>query len=468
MMLTVPELKQVPASLVLGGFDANRLYAHNATFSLDPSQNPVVSLNQLNVSSTSLPAQINSPKWKDGSLVLLEPADAHLYTIDSSTPFLWLPESICANFEEAFGLEYNDALQLYLLNATQQQLLESANLTFNFQLSDLPGSSNTVEIDISYGAFDLSLSYGYSGLNTVFPNMTSSSTPVPYFPLRKAANSSQYTIGRAFLQETYLIVDYERNNFSISRARFSENAIQNQAIVNIDSPSLNSTALPNHTTGGLTLGVWIGIGIGALVIVVLATLLLFYCIVIKPRKHREAVSRLGSNEGGGLGNAAEVGTEDLKEMPTDMPKPAELPAVVNPCQELPATGFKFVTLPAGHDPGKPVELAAEEPNPNREYIISQYYSPVSEPSIHASDTTSLSAPMFSPLTPEHGGLDFPFRGRLRSPEQTIAEGHGEYFTYSSGGTQSPPSRESQSRQVSPVRREPPSPQNRPFSWDEHR
>ncbi len=227
----------MPASLVLGGFDANRFEPHSITFDLDPNQNPVVALNDITVTAQPLPSSNVSVGWPRNSLKLLGPDEASLFTIDSSTPYLWLPEAVCLEFEHAFGLTYDDAVQLYTFgsNPTQHEVLTDWNMTFQFAVADLSGSSNSVSLSLPYEAFDLQLSYPYPGLNA-----TQSSPPTNYFPLRKAANSTQYTLGRAFLQETYLKVDYERNNFSIFQSTFSSNALADTDLISITRPK-NST-----------------------------------------------------------------------------------------------------------------------------------------------------------------------------------------------------------------------------------
>ena len=236
-MLIVSGLKSVPASLVLGGFDANRFESHNIIFDLDPNQNPVVALNEITVTAQPLPSSNVSTGWPRNSLELLGADETNLFTIDSSTPYLWLPEAVCLEFEKAFGLTYDEAIQLYTFgsNSTQHEVLVDWNMTFQFAVADFPGSSNSVSLSLPYEAFDLQLSYPYPGLNA-----TQSSPPKNYFPLRKAANSTQYTIGRAFLQEAYLKVDYERNNFSIFQATFSPNALADTDLISITRPK-NST-----------------------------------------------------------------------------------------------------------------------------------------------------------------------------------------------------------------------------------
>jgi hypothetical protein len=85
--------------------------------------------------------------------------------------------------------------------------------------------------------------------------------------LRRATNASQYTLGRTFFQEAYIIADYERSIFSVHQALFPQDEKQNlQAINPVDdstdstsessssvSPSLNLGALVGGTVGGITL-----------------------------------------------------------------------------------------------------------------------------------------------------------------------------------------------------------------------
>ena len=112
-------------------------------------------------------------------------------------------------------------------------------MTFTFTIADLPGSSNAVDIKIPYAGFNLQLSFPYPGLGA---NLSSPATN--YFPLRIAANSTQYTIGRTFLQEAYLTVDYERRNFSISQATFALDALTNTSLVGISRPSHGNSTGP--------------------------------------------------------------------------------------------------------------------------------------------------------------------------------------------------------------------------------
>lgn len=270
-------LKRVPASLTLGGIDANRFVSNDVSFSLTSDYAPVVAINSISVSSSPPGGQSLPSNWNSNPQTLLSGSQAGLFTIDTSTPFLWLPDTVCDSFASSLNLTYDDNLQLYLFpddNSSSPNTLTGWNLTFTFGLSNLPGSSNEVELTLPYDAFNLQLSYPFPNLDAVF-----TSPPTNYFPLRKAGNSTQYTIGRAFLQETYLTVDYERNNFSLSQAVFTEEAVSNVNLMAITRPK-NSTwpGSDTSTHSGLSTGAKVGIGVGVAVgaLIVLAALGILY------------------------------------------------------------------------------------------------------------------------------------------------------------------------------------------------
>jgi hypothetical protein len=216
--------------------------------------------------------------------------------IDSSTPFLWLPTAVCDRFASALGLTYNETLQLYTFdrNASQHDTLTSWNLTFTISVSDLPTSSRStfVNITLPYGAFDTQLTFPNPALNG------SVATPAKnYFPLRRAANSSQYVLGRAFLQEAYLMLDYERNNFSVYQAVFSPDAVTNMSIVDINRPSDSTftgphSAAGSHPSKGVIIGAAVG---GAALVALIVALIVIYCCRRKPDKKKATASDQSSS-----------------------------------------------------------------------------------------------------------------------------------------------------------------------------
>ncbi|PQE10187.1 eukaryotic aspartyl protease protein [Rutstroemia sp. NJR-2017a WRK4] len=234
--------KGEPVSLTLGGYDENRLVDHDISFELNPSSQPQVYVNSISVASN-----IGS----GNSISLVSTTDRISANIDSSTPYLWLPPTVCNRFAEALGLTYNKTLNLYTFdaNTSQHTNLSESEINFTFLLSDLGSSTKLVNITLPYAAFDLRLTFPF------IPNTTYGSDDASkyYFPLAQASNEAQYTIGRAFLQEAYLIVDYERNNFSVHQAVHTANPLYNTSIITILSPS-NSAFTGNPTNSSVGSG----------------------------------------------------------------------------------------------------------------------------------------------------------------------------------------------------------------------
>lgn len=136
---------------------------------------------------------------------LLKRDDLNMF-IDSTIAEIWLPLDVCKAFEDAFGLKYDNQTNLYLVNDTLHQSLLSQNPSITFTLGQQYSTNATMQITLPYAAFDLEASPPYRGLQQ----------KSKYFPIRQGINSSQWVLGRTFLQEAYLTVDWERQNFSVS------------------------------------------------------------------------------------------------------------------------------------------------------------------------------------------------------------------------------------------------------------
>ena len=119
-------------------------------------------------------------------------SDPYLAFIDATVPEIWLPELICSNFEDVFGLIYNSSVERYFVSDTLHRNLQKQNASVSFLLSDSPRGPTTVNITLPYASFDLSIGPPFSDVKQ------------NYFPLRRALNDTQYTLGRAFLQESYV------------------------------------------------------------------------------------------------------------------------------------------------------------------------------------------------------------------------------------------------------------------------
>ena len=240
------------ASLTLGGYDNNRISGNSLSIPMNADNSrPLQLAVQKIVTQNSLLGTAN----------LLPTSTYHF--LDSTVPHLWLPSDAVSQFVSAFGLQYDNATDLYTINSTTHARLLDLNPTVSFVLAESTssGASDTLSLDFPYAAFDLNASYPF------YENATR------YFPIRKAANESQYTLGRTFFQEAYVVADFERGNFSVAQASFED--LGEETLVGIEKPvesaSANATAMPEagaggELSGGAIAGVVIGV-VGGLAVV---------------------------------------------------------------------------------------------------------------------------------------------------------------------------------------------------------
>lgn len=228
----------IPGSLTLGGYDNNRFVQHSTTFNLESkTRQPVVRLR-------AITAEVTSPEkapttWAAASAPLLSFNESVTAVIDSSAPYLSLPTDVCERFAETLGLKWNATLGVYTFsNSAVFQKFSGSDLSFTFSLSSSDNNDNfgqplnvpgVVNITISANAFAQTLRYPFKNV------LNYGDAAIPYFPLTRADNEGEIIIGRAFLQEAYIITDYERSTFSVYKAVFPANAHSNTSIATIHS-----------------------------------------------------------------------------------------------------------------------------------------------------------------------------------------------------------------------------------------
>ena len=248
--------KGVFGSLVFGGYDTSRFSPNSLsfTFASDVTRDLVVGLQS--IVSTDSSGNVTT---------LLE--EGILTFVDSTLPYIWLPESACMAFEKAFGLRWNKDQELYLLNSSTHDDLLRLNPNVVFKLGNTISGGPVVSITLPYSAFDL---------NVTAPLVDGSSY---YFPLKRAANDTQYTLGRTFLQEAYLIADYGRQNFSISQCTWDTGARERLVAISSTNDTSNSTTPISSSTSshhhGLAGGAIAGIVIAALLALAIIALLIY-------------------------------------------------------------------------------------------------------------------------------------------------------------------------------------------------
>lgn len=244
-------------SLVLGGYDSERFIPNDLQlpFGQDISRELLLSLRSIN--------------WGSGKPLLRQAIPVFL---DSLVPEMWLPVSACQLFELAFNLTWNTTLGLYVVSDAVHNQLLAESPTFVFTVGGFSGGP-TVDITLPYAAFDL--------LMTKAPKFA---TPLRYFPLKQAANSTQYTLGRTFFQGAYVVYNHEKSIFTVSAAKTANSSLSQKliAIPPADSKSSLST--------GALVGIVVGVVIVAL-LVLLAAILVYRRRRLTPsRRAAESVS----------------------------------------------------------------------------------------------------------------------------------------------------------------------------------
>lgn len=277
----ITEQPPIPGSLTLGGYDTARIGpagSKNITSSLRANDSSAAisigAISFINVLSGD-----NTPLSIENNITV---------TIDTTLPYTYLPLNVCQAFENAFGLTWDATNQIYLVNDTIHQKLSNLGPSITFTLSTSTPQPATLNITLPYAAFDLGAAY---------PLYTKGTN---YFPLRRANSSSQYILGRAFMQETYLFVDYEVSQFTISQAAFPANGATSIITVNHSPPPppANASSQPTGLSKGAIAGTVVGISIALTVLSIMA----YY---IWRHKHpRRRVNELWRNSGPSTGSSS--------------------------------------------------------------------------------------------------------------------------------------------------------------------
>ncbi len=167
--------------MTFGGFDRSKLLPNEVEFSLaEPDTRELMVELQ---SIVSADAEGNETSLLDKKIPML---------LDSTVPHIWLPLDTCEQFERAFGLVYDPESNFYFVDQDLHDELTKKIASITFALAAPDAGGPVVNINLPYASFDLNV----NGYHPKVENATK------YFPLRQARNESQYTLGRAFFQES--------------------------------------------------------------------------------------------------------------------------------------------------------------------------------------------------------------------------------------------------------------------------
>lgn len=182
--------------------------------------------------------------------------------IDFAEPQIWLPLSACDVVARAFNLTYDNSTDLYLIDSYTRARLLERNPSITFGLGQTANPGERINVVLPYSAFDQQASY------PIYANTTN------YFPIRRAYNDTQYTLGRAFFQEAYVIIDYERGNFSVHQALFPMG--NEQQIVPIPPKAMETIAKSGDSPISLSGKTIAGISIGSVALLIIAVFIAFW------------------------------------------------------------------------------------------------------------------------------------------------------------------------------------------------
>ncbi|XP_014553124.1 hypothetical protein COCVIDRAFT_18896 [Bipolaris victoriae FI3] len=249
----------VPGSLVLGGYDESRFTSKGTSIRMPNDKD-----NKLVVGVQSILYAMDQDV--ETNTVRLTPNGGFSATIDSTLPYLILPDEVCDEFVSKFRLDFDKDSQLFLVDSTSHQANERENATVSFKIGASPSDSDIfTSIVLPYAAFVQQASFPLPVAND----------NTQYFPIKKSENG-KFVLGRTFLQEAYIIVDYERTNFTVARALFAD-PMPTQSLVTIFNESY--TGLPSvakdDSGGGLPTGAIAGIVVAIVIVFALAAIGVF-------------------------------------------------------------------------------------------------------------------------------------------------------------------------------------------------
>lgn len=269
---------------------------------------------------------------------LLGPRGQFTMYIDSTIAEIWLPSDVCDIFAKAFNLRYDNHTGLYLVDNLLHDTLLAENPSITFSLGQRAITNKTVDITLPYAAFDLEASPPYRTLNTT----------TRYFPIRRGMTEEQFIFGRTFLQEAYLTVDWERQNFSVSQVNWTYGAGANIVPIysNHYAHLLPKPVVPRKP---LSRGAIIGIAIGGGFLLAMFVCGIIWLVCRKQRQKKKAArdaQYAAQVSAGGKGVATEK-FQQVEDSPTSPITKEDESTNVIPKAELPAdSALDGDTLPS--------------------------------------------------------------------------------------------------------------------------
>lgn len=263
---------EIPGSLLMGGYDRNRVIGEVSSQAIDSTDNQ--GKYNIQLSDVGLGVASGGSPWdfesksdllkKDGS------SESVLTTveIDPTVPYLYLPRDTCDAIAKELPVTYNKGLGLYFWNATEESyrniVSSPAYLSFTFWKNE--GSNKDITIKVPFKLLNLTLEKPLVNQDT------------PYFPC--FPTNSTYKLGRAFLQAAFLGVNWQKSDgggrWFLSQAPGPTFAARSAATINVNDTSIEGASSswekswdgawePLESDSGLSTGAKAGVGVGCAV-----------------------------------------------------------------------------------------------------------------------------------------------------------------------------------------------------------
>lgn len=318
--------------MTLGGYDSSRIVPNDLTFIFAPNNE-----RDLVVGVVGLTANTSSRSDID----LLKRDDVTMF-IDSTIAELWLPVEVCKAFEDAFSLKHDPDTDLYLVDDTLHEALLKQSPSVTFTLGQKYSTDATVQITLPYAAFDLKASAPYRGLQE----------STRYFPIRRGNDTNQWVLGRTFLQEAYLTVDWERENFALSAIDWTfgkpvdlKPIVSPQYAKALNVPSKKTTL---HTAAIIG----IAVGVGFIFALIVCTIGWWFWRRHHKRKLEAIKAKYEAEVAAATASKKIAPTETAEEPPTSPVLEREETTIVFPKAELPGhAAFHHELSNSGNEKG---------------------------------------------------------------------------------------------------------------------
>ncbi|KAI0202074.1 aspartic peptidase domain-containing protein [Astrocystis sublimbata] len=211
-----------PGSLILGGYEQNRVLGDVGIFDIDDSGSPHIFLldvildtqvghspfNNARIGSVFKGFDDNSYEANVTKLLGGTQSSALVRPVPS-VPYIYLPPGTCETASQYLPVTWNDNLGLYLWNQNDTQYIKIVDSPayMGFILADRTASNITIKVPFSL-------------LNLMLePPLVDE--PVPYFPckaLPPSPNQVFCPLGRAFLQAAFWGVNFDTQKIFIAQA----------------------------------------------------------------------------------------------------------------------------------------------------------------------------------------------------------------------------------------------------------